>query len=152
MLCYRVELYNIADRGAAVGNGYMVCAVIDGRRAYTVGRYGRDEQAARRMASHRLTRREFDNVTRQNWRGKGMASDERHTYRSTRCLPTRDCPAYVGNETRDKLAERAAWRARNPGCPTLSLGSPYRAPTEWRLMRRMPRLPLTREERAALSR
>lgn len=151
MLTYRVELYNREDRGRVVGNGYMVCAVIDGRRAYTVGRYGSDEQAARRVASHRLTKRQFDNVTKQNWRGKGMASDERHTYRAARHLPTRDCPAYVGNEAPpDKLAIRAAWRRANPGLPTLALGSPHRAPTEWRLMRRMPRLPYSREELAAL--
>lgn len=153
MLSYRVELYNREDRGRVVGNGYLVAAVIDGRRAYTVERCGADEARARRIVAHRLTKREFDNVTKQNWRGKGMASDERHAYRMTRHLPTRDCPAYVGNwPAPDKLEQRAWWRRANPHLATLGLGSPLRAPTEWRLMGRMPRIKLTPYELAALAR
>jgi hypothetical protein len=149
MLSYRVELYNREERGRIVGNGYMVCAVIDGCRAYTVGRYGSDEQAARRMASHRLTRREFDNVTKRDCKGKGMARDERDGYRAARMLPLYGSGAYGSTVKRDKLAERAAWRKRNPSLPTLSLCSPYRAPVECALLGRLPRVPLTREERAA---
>lgn len=88
-----------------------------------------------------MTKREHDKLTRENWRYT-MASDERDGYRMRRCLPLR------GLMPRDRLAERAHWRRRNPHLATLALGSPLRGPTEWRLMGRFPRLPLTREERA----
>lgn len=153
MLSYRVELYNREDRGRIGGNGYLVAAVIDGCRAYTVDRCGSDKERAHRIASRPLTKREFDNVTKRNWRGKGMASDERHNYRSTRHLPTYGCPAYAGNAPApDKLAQRAAWRRANPHLATLGLGSPMRAPVEWRLMGRLPRVRLTSYELAALAR
>lgn len=99
-----------------------------------------------------MTKRDFDALTKQNWGGRGMASDERDGYRWTRQLPLYGSGAYAATWTRDRLAERAAWRRRNPTLATLDLGSPHRAPAEWRLMRRMPRLPLTREELAALRR
>jgi hypothetical protein len=86
------------------------------------------------------TRRDFDRATKYNF-GCRMASDERRSYREGRRLPL--------VVLRDRLAERAYWRAGHPYLPTLAIESCFRAPVEWRLLGRLPRLPLTREERVA---
>lgn len=78
----------------------------------------------------------------------GLASDERATLRQLKYRPTYGCPAmgpsYLGQSgvepPRDLLAERAAWRARNRSGAVLGLGSPFRAATTWRLLRRFPNL------------
>lgn len=85
-----------------------------------------------------MTKREFDAQTKLNY---GCFYGERVAYRLERGHD------YYG---RDKLAERAYFRRHNPHVPTLSLASPLRAPAEWRLLGRFPRLPYTREELLAL--
>jgi hypothetical protein len=87
-----------------------------------------------------MTKREHDLATRINF-GSRMASDERDGYRATRGLPMLGSGATCCTMPRDRLAERAGWRRRHPGLAVLDIGSRYRAPTEWRLMRRLPRLP-----------
>lgn len=90
-----------------------------------------------------MTKREHDEQTKWNY-GTYMAGDTRAGYRQRRYLP-----AYW---QRDRLKERAVWRHYHPSEPVLGLGSPLRAPTEWRLRGRLSRLPYTREELAALAR
>jgi hypothetical protein len=72
-----------------------------------------------------------------------MASDERDGYRACRGLPMLGSGATPRTVRRDRLAERAAWRARRPELAVLGIASPHRAPTEWRLLGRFPRLPAT---------
>lgn len=85
-----------------------------------------------------MTKREFDSSTKINY---GTFLGRRVDYR----INERKADYYGV----DKLSQRAAWRRRNPELATLALGSPMRAPVEWRLMGRFPRLPLTHEELAA---
>jgi hypothetical protein len=105
-----------------------------------------------------VTRREFDALTKYNAspdrprRGGGLASDERHQYRTGRCLPAWGCPAFGPNQFThggDELAERARWRRRNPGLPVFAMGSTWRGRVSWRLLGRLPALPMTPQERAA---
>lgn len=78
----------------------------------------------------------------------GLASDERQALRRAKFRTTYGCPAlpesYLGQAgvmpPRDRLAERAAWRARNAG-PVLGIGSPFRVYACWRLLGRLPTLP-----------
>lgn len=44
---YRIELYNLFRGGRAVGNGWLIALLEDGRRCGTVARFGADEGAAR---------------------------------------------------------------------------------------------------------
>lgn len=77
----------------------------------------------------------------------GLSSDERATIRRAKFRPTYGCPAfgpsYLGQKNTeppiDPLARRAAWRARNSGA-VLGSGSPFRAPSCWRLLGRLPTL------------
>lgn len=87
-----------------------------------------------------MTKREFDKQTKINY---GAYMGGRTRYKLDRGYDL---------DGRDRLAERAWLRRRHPHVPTLGLGSRLRAPVQWRLMGRLPRLPLTREERAALAR
>jgi hypothetical protein len=74
-----------------------------------------------------MTKRDFDSANKLNY---GTFLGARSEYR-----------AQLGRVSgRDRLAERAAWRKRNPDMATLAIASQYRAPTEWRLMGRFPRL------------
>jgi hypothetical protein len=86
-----------------------------------------------------MTKREFDALNKVNY---GCHMGARTAYRAS-----------CGHDLygRDRLAERACLRARNPHLSTLGIGSPLRAPTEWRLLRRLPRIPYTHAERAALT-
>ena len=63
-----------------------------------------------------MTKREFDQATRENWGSRCMASDERSYYRRRRCLPD-----YGSGSTNpsgciepDQLADRAHERRRWP--------------------------------------
>lgn len=47
----RVEIYNIVERGRAVGTGYMVVRYVEGCRANVLKQFGRDELAARSFAA-----------------------------------------------------------------------------------------------------
>lgn len=87
-----------------------------------------------------MTKREHDAATKLNY---GCFMGARVAYKLGRGHD------YYG---RDRLAERARYRRRTPRVPTLGLASPLRAPTEWRLLGRLPRLPLTHAERVALGR
>jgi len=89
-----------------------------------------------------MTRRDFDRATKYNF-GCRMASDERTSYRQGRRLPV--------IILRDRLVEREWWRSTHPHLATLAIGSCYRAPIEWRLLGRLPRLALSREEAAAVA-
>jgi hypothetical protein len=105
-----------------------------------------------------VTRREFDALTKYNAspdqprRGGGLASDERWQYRTSRMRAHNGCPAFGPNRFahgRDELAERAAWRRKNPGLAVFDLGSTWRGRVSWRLLGRLPALPMTPQERAA---
>jgi hypothetical protein len=98
-----------------------------------------------------MTKRQHNLQTRRN-HGARMARDERDGYRQARHLPTWGSGATARTWPRDRLEERAALRARHPHLATLALGSPLRAPVEWRLRGRLPRLSYTEAERAAASR
>lgn len=76
-----------------------------------------------------MTQREHDAQTKINY---GAFMGSRVAYKMGR-----------GNDYygRDRLAERAAWRSRHPHLAVLEIASQYRAPVEWRLMKRLPRLP-----------
>lgn len=80
-----------------------------------------------------MTKREHDAATKENWGGKGMASDERWSYRRRRGV-------YL-TAPRDYIAERAAYMAwrnhpsaigRDGFLPTLGIGSRYRVPQAYR--------------------
>jgi hypothetical protein len=92
-----------------------------------------------------MTKREFDAETKRNF---GCRVGQRTEYRRGRGQPLLGCV----DEPRDRLAERAWWRRHNSGIPVLGLASPYRAPVCWRLLRRFPCLPYSREELEALAR
>lgn len=47
----KVELYNLIERGRAVGKGYLVARHVDGCRANTIRYFDADEQAARAFAA-----------------------------------------------------------------------------------------------------
>lgn len=106
-----------------------------------------------------MTRREFDALTKWNAspdqprRGGGLASDERWQYRTRRMRPHHGCGAYGPNgpaqQKPDPLAARAVWRRQNPTLPIFDLGSPWRGRVTWRLLGRLPALPMTPQERAA---
>jgi hypothetical protein len=86
-----------------------------------------------------VTKRDHDKASKMN-HGSRLASDERDGYRAARALPLLGSGATVRTMPRDRLAERAAWRQRHPGLAVLAIASQYRAPVEWRLLRRLPRL------------
>jgi hypothetical protein len=74
-----------------------------------------------------MTKRDFDRANKINY---GAFMGARYEYR-----------AQLGRvNARDRLAERAAWRKRNPQLAVLEIASQYRAPVEWRLLGRLPRL------------
>jgi hypothetical protein len=68
-----------------------------------------------------MTKRKFDSLTKRNWGGPFMASDERATYREDRHLPD------LLERDRDLLARRDRY-ARYFGIPALSRGSRFCAP------------------------
>jgi hypothetical protein len=74
-----------------------------------------------------MTKREHDSLTKLN-AGARLASDERDSYRAARGLPLLGSGATARTVARDRIAERAAWRARNPSLPVLATGSRWRAP------------------------
>jgi len=94
-----------------------------------------------------MTKREFDRQTKWNY-GARMAGDTKESYKWMRGHVSFN---HIG-EPRDRLAERAEHKARFPHIAIMSLASRFRAPACFRLLGRFPTLPLTREERAALSR
>ncbi len=67
-----------------------------------------------------MTKREFDRLTKRNWLGHGMASDERRDYRDSRCK---------GDDLRpDYLATRAAeYRRKGTADALMSIGFRWRA-------------------------
>ena len=85
-----------------------------------------------------MTKREFNTQTQVNFGGR-MASDERESYREERMLPYKRGGLY-GEAMRDRLAERAAYRARvcerrgvdAPLYGALVVGSRLRAPYRYR--------------------
>ncbi len=94
-----------------------------------------------------MTKREFDKLTSWNY-GTTMAGDTKCDYKRSRGFERFN----MSDEPRDRLAERAYWRRRNPGIPVLGLASRFRAPVSLRLLGRFPHLPLNHHERVALFR
>lgn len=87
----------------------------------------------------RMTKREFDKLTKENW-GERMASDERCSYRDSRFLEHAGSPSR--NPTAkpfDYIAFRAAEAAREGVLP-LALGSKFRAPQAFRAANGRPML------------
>ena len=83
-----------------------------------------------------MTRRDFDDATKQNWGGPCMARDERASYRASRHREHNGSGVHAPTSTRLGLLERrAAWHAwRNSAygvlvdgyLPTLAIGSKWR--------------------------
>jgi len=82
-----------------------------------------------------MTKREFDALTKENWQGNVMASDERCSYRETRMLPHDGCGSFNPNHAgwSDDYLLRRAKQISKLKIATLDRGSPFRASQAYRL-------------------
>lgn len=83
-----------------------------------------------------MTKREFDAATKENWGGRGMASDVRCSYRERRMREHDGCGAYGPRCAPSDYIARRAWEMQRvrrlrypwePALATLGVGSKFRA-------------------------
>ena len=79
-----------------------------------------------------MTKREFDRLTKANWGGDCMASDERRTYRAERHKGDDLRPDYLAARTREYEARKKLFSDPLFGfAPLMGPSLRWRAPAAW---------------------